>query len=64
MNPSALWCPDDTVEPLLRRTVAAAPVRVDEDTTVGRALKQAGITRPAEVSLVELGVHLRPEHEM
>ena len=63
LNPSALWCPQSEMESLVRRTLAAAPVRVRRGTTAYEAMHAVEPVRLLKVVLADLGVELRPEHE-
>lgn len=63
LNPSAVWSLDPQIEPVLRRTVAAAPIRVRPGTLAHQALNEPIPLIEGRVRLSGLGVDLRPEHE-
>ena len=63
LNPSGLWSAQPQLEPILRRTVAAAPVRVRVGTPAYEALRSDETIRLTRVALADLGVDLRTEHE-
>ncbi len=61
LNPSALWCPDGDREPAIRRTFAAAPIRLRPGSSAYEALHEQQILNIKNPTAADLGVELRPE---